>query len=679
MLQRNIPKKSGILSILTTFALVAGGAVLSATPASAAPLTDCGSAAASCAWDYTVKTEVQPAAGKKVWLKFTAPYNGRYVFESTDMQGGDPYGEIWDSKVKLVAYNNNSGTGYNFKITATLVAGQDYYLAASHYGTRNTGTYWITGTVIDGVSVTPTSWAPNYEAQSLDFTVATNGNAWKVASNAAWLTVGAKTGTAGATLTATVTENKAAARTGKLTFTVGTATQIVTVTQSGAALTVTPDYWLADYQAQSRAFTVTSSAGTNWTAASSASWLKVSPTSGKSGAGFNASVTANTGAERTATITVKAGTAKVIVTVVQASKGKECFSWEECQWGGAFPNWPVNDLAKNTRYFLWFNTDVGGLYKFYSTNEGLDVGDLHAEVFNANKERIAADGGPDGFYIEVDLEANAKYYIVVWRTEKDPGKVKLDCKEKKALAELEKCIKKGKCEPPPPPTNDNYFEIAATLPITIVDVSQIVWYPGDDAQLLRVSITTNVGAWTAQIIVGGDWYSIDPTSGANTGVITVSVSENPNPGQPRYGYFTIASGDVEKDFLVTQSERTLPNCTTARTACEWGNPAAIAMVYASPQTGTDQWFRFVPPDSQGYLFVSSAADFDSYIDPYGELYDSAGNLVSTTERFLDQYGDPFFELSAPGLVAGQSYYLRLFHVDRLNADGNFWVEWWDLP
>ena len=89
----------------------------------------------------TVKN-VAVRAGETVYLKFTAPYTGRYTFYSSS--SSDTYGYVCDSNKKSLASDDDSGSNNNFLITTTLTHGTVYYLGVKYYSSSNSGTIPVT-------------------------------------------------------------------------------------------------------------------------------------------------------------------------------------------------------------------------------------------------------------------------------------------------------------------------------------------------------------------------------------------------------------------------------------------------------------------------------------------------------------------------------------------------------
>ncbi|MCL1898037.1 MAG: M43 family zinc metalloprotease [Micrococcales bacterium] len=222
-----------------TFRAGTASATLTVTQAGVA--AQCSSFANACTWDLSNRV-ISPVGETLVYLKFVAPSSGSYVFESTaNGSNTDPEAWLYNSSQQRIAYDDDSGAGYNFKITVTLTAGQTYYLAAAHYYPSNSGQYTVTAQVpstAPTVSVNPTSWSPTATAQNRTVTVTTNQSSWSASSNQTWLTVSPASGSSGATPTVTVTANTStSSRSGTVTFQAGTASATVTVTQAAGGST----------------------------------------------------------------------------------------------------------------------------------------------------------------------------------------------------------------------------------------------------------------------------------------------------------------------------------------------------------------------------------------------------------------------------------------------------------
>ena len=81
-------------------------------------------------------------SGGKQFYKYIPTTTGFYTFESSSIVSGNPYGRLYNNNHDLLAYNNNSGSGNNFRITYHLMASYTYYFSAGCYST-GTGSYSI--------------------------------------------------------------------------------------------------------------------------------------------------------------------------------------------------------------------------------------------------------------------------------------------------------------------------------------------------------------------------------------------------------------------------------------------------------------------------------------------------------------------------------------------------------
>ena len=93
------------------------------------------------------------------YFRFEVSSRGSVQLETTG--GTDTTGTLYDSAGTRLAYNDDSGTGSNFRISTNLSAGT-YYVAVGSYRTR-TGAYTLSITGGDddgGICAAPQGWAP---------------------------------------------------------------------------------------------------------------------------------------------------------------------------------------------------------------------------------------------------------------------------------------------------------------------------------------------------------------------------------------------------------------------------------------------------------------------------------------------------------------------------------------
>lgn len=88
--------------------------------------------------ELLVTKNITVGNNETVYIKFTAPYTGRYKFYS--LSNLDTYGYICDADKNPIASDDDSGDGNNFSVIATLAKGTKYYLGAKFYNSSASGT-----------------------------------------------------------------------------------------------------------------------------------------------------------------------------------------------------------------------------------------------------------------------------------------------------------------------------------------------------------------------------------------------------------------------------------------------------------------------------------------------------------------------------------------------------------
>jgi hypothetical protein len=215
-----------------------------------------------------------------------------------------------------------SGTG-NGTLTATYTANTGTASRTATITVSATGVANQTVTVVQAgtavvLTVAPSNQNVTASSGNTSFTVTSNSG-WIAQSNAGWCIV-TPSGTGNGIITASYTENiTTSSRVALITVSSsGTSDLTVTVTQSGAAVTlsVTPALQNVSSAAGMTEYLVASN--TNWNAQSSVGWCIVTPTGSGDGI-INADYTENTGTTaRTAVITISAsGATSQTVTLMQ--------------------------------------------------------------------------------------------------------------------------------------------------------------------------------------------------------------------------------------------------------------------------------------------------------------------------------------------------------------------------
>jgi plastocyanin len=214
----------------------------------------------------------------------------------------------WDHPI------TSSNTFYEYKVT---VAGTYNYKCTPHASMGMVGSFVATGAA-PTLSVLPSNRNVGTIAGSTTFTVTSNSG-WTAASNSAWCTVTAS-GNGNGSINAMYSENTSVSqRVANITVTVsGIPSQVVTVTQAGAAptLLVGPSNQNVSYLAGTATVNVTSN--TNWSSTCDRDWCSANA-SGSGNGDIIATYTENTtSVTRVATITITvAGLDPQSVTVTQ--------------------------------------------------------------------------------------------------------------------------------------------------------------------------------------------------------------------------------------------------------------------------------------------------------------------------------------------------------------------------
>jgi plastocyanin len=231
--------------------------------------------------------------------------NGSHTTTSATLPAGAP---TWDSPI------NSASQSFEYKV---VVAGVHNYVCTPHASMGHIGSFTATGAA-PTLSVTPSNRNVTAMMGSTTFSVSSNSN-WSVTSSANWCSV-TTSGNGNGTIFADYLENTSLApRVASISITVnGLPTQTVTVSQAGAAatLSVTPANQQVNAQAGNTQFDISSNA--TWNASSDASWCSVTP-SGTGNGQLNAVYEENLlNQPRAATITISAaGAPTQIVTVSQ--------------------------------------------------------------------------------------------------------------------------------------------------------------------------------------------------------------------------------------------------------------------------------------------------------------------------------------------------------------------------
>ncbi|MDR2138619.1 MAG: BACON domain-containing protein [Tannerella sp.] len=217
-----------------------------------------------------------------------------------------------------------SGTG-NGTLTVTVEANTGAARTAT-VSVTDGGTKTFTIRVEQAASGTPSAIL-TLSRDRLSFTAAdstqriavTSDTNWAVVNSATWITVSPELGTGNGSFNIQVAANTTGAvREANVSVLGGGLKQTVRVMQSIVA-TLAVDTLSREYGSGGGVQSLRIISDTSWTAVSSATWLSVSPPSGKNNGTLILTAAANTDAARTATVTVTADGVQRTVSVLQKS------------------------------------------------------------------------------------------------------------------------------------------------------------------------------------------------------------------------------------------------------------------------------------------------------------------------------------------------------------------------
>ena len=168
------------------------------------------------------------------------------------------------------------------------------------------------------LSINPTSINATSSASSNPITVTSNSS-WTASSNQTWATLSSSSGTGNTVVNILLTANGSqTARTAIITFTAGSLTQTLTITQAGSVADVFSFSADTAYIPNTtNNFTENIISNRSWTLSINQAWANVSPTTGSGNGTVNITTTANNGSARTAIISATAGTISKKFVIIQ--------------------------------------------------------------------------------------------------------------------------------------------------------------------------------------------------------------------------------------------------------------------------------------------------------------------------------------------------------------------------
>ncbi|TAF70378.1 MAG: T9SS C-terminal target domain-containing protein [Flavobacterium sp.] len=173
-----------------------------------------------------------------------------------------------------------------------------------------------------GASLVANPTSLNYGSASSSQNIGITSNvSWTSTSSQPWLTLTSPNGTNNGTISATTTANTATGiRTAQVTITGGSLTQIVNVTQTGAAVSLVANPTSLTFPSMSSSQTISVTSNLNWSVSGMPAWLSASVSSGTNNGTVNFTTQTNTATGiRIANITIQSFSPSIIqnLTITQ--------------------------------------------------------------------------------------------------------------------------------------------------------------------------------------------------------------------------------------------------------------------------------------------------------------------------------------------------------------------------
>jgi len=208
------------------------------------------------------------------------------------------------------------------------------------------------------------------------------------------------------------------------------------------------------------------------------------------------------------------------------------------------------------------------------------------------------------------------------------------------------------------------YKVTIAREIVRLLVSQPSWVPPAGGGSVAVTVRSNT-LWT---LSAPDWMSVSSSEGYGDKLVTLTVQPN-YTGTVLEGVVTFKSTsgvpETSRSISVVQPRASQPCGTSASTPCVWSD-LSKPMTGSLPAAGAQSWTRIVAPASGPWQFQSAMAG--SLMTPTGTMYQRDGTTVMAT----NYGGGPSSQfLITPVLTAGQTYLLCVTTVP--TQKGNFTV------
>jgi len=483
------------------------------------------SAETSCAW-----SDLSQPITKRIdfiadadWIKITPSTTGTWVFEATTRSVPNLLGSLRTADGALVASGENPDDLYKFKITASLTAGRTYYLEAATSLSWHFGDYTVTATPgtgpVDNLSASPTTVTAAANGGTQDVQVTASG-AWTV-TGPSWVSVSPSSGTGNTSVRITSTENTTGqTRAGQVTFTTGTKTASVDVTQPAVpveTLSVSPASVNAAAGGDTQTVQITASGSWQITGTD---WATASPAYGTGNVKVTLIMTANTsGQPRTGNLPITSGAKTTTLTVTQPAVRDDCGNTVNlhCAWANLDTAVSGTLDYPGDKDWYKFTAPVLGTYTFAASQTATQpvlttAGRLYA---SDGATVVASDSSTASSYqfrISAFLTAGQTYYVEISGA------------------------------------GTGNYTVNATIPdSTILSTSTTAYNPDGSGGNQAVQVTCN----TSWRVTAPDWIILNTTTGYGNASVTITVTAN-TTGTARMGSVTFTAGTKTVTLWVNQ-------------------------------------------------------------------------------------------------------------------------------
>jgi hypothetical protein len=388
-----------------------------------------------------------------------------------------------------------------------------------------------------------------------------------------------------------------------------------------AGVSVSTSAWAAPQTGGATSVTVTTTQS-SWNGVSNASWLTLSPKSGKSGRAVTLSAALNTTTSpRVAIVTFTANGAVTQVRVTQpgvvddhGSTIATASAWDIVSAHRVTGSLEIGD---DIDYFS-FTAPVSGIYTF--TSDG--TGNVSGYLFDAAGSQVASnlDSGPgSNFKITHALTASSRYYLAIRNSSQKASNTK----------------------------TGPYGIDVVIPPAATVSVTQASWSPPQTGAELSVTVTTNQSTWAGTS--SASWLKLGTKSGKSGRVVKLTAEFNATTSA-RDAVVTVTANGAVARVTVHQPGAVDDHGSTIATASAW-NIATTPTQAGSLELGDDvDYFSFTAPATASYRFVSAAT---GNVDGY--LFNASGTVIASN---LDSGPGSNFQITYK-LTSGQVYYLGI--------------------